>query len=147
LRAETRADRVALAFLSRVRAGVLPLAATLRLRPELARAGLCAAAFALADVVRFAAVLADDRPGRSIEAVRAFLAFGSRLAISTRPRRDLAADLMALVLRDFPIFLTDDIRGALLSSSALETEHSGNEEILLPIIKPIRPSGSQHSLI
>jgi hypothetical protein len=125
--AETGAEREAPAFFSRVGAGVLPLA-TLRLRPELASAGLCAAAFALADVVRFAAALADDRPGRGIEAVRAFLAFGSRLAASARPRRDLVADLMALVLRDFPIFLTDDIRGALLCSSALETEHSGKEE-------------------
>jgi hypothetical protein len=33
-------------------------------------------------------------------------------------------------LRDFPTFFTNDIRGALLFGSALETEHRGNGDNL-----------------
>ncbi|MGB7125874.1 MAG: hypothetical protein WBD42_03480, partial [Methylovirgula sp.] len=58
-----------------------------------------------------------------MEAVRVFFVAVCRFAFFTPPRRDFTG--ASLVLRDFPVFLTD-IRGKLLVGSAVETEHYGN---------------------
>jgi hypothetical protein len=116
------------AFLSRASAEARSRVAAVR-APDVARAGL-RTVFVLAEP--FAAAFTVDRLVRGMEAVRAFLALGCVCRFAVAPlRRDLAADLAAttLVLRLF--FFTDDIRGALLCGSALETEQRGNN--LLPI--------------
>ncbi|MGC1108381.1 MAG: hypothetical protein WA870_00765, partial [Methylovirgula sp.] len=53
--------------------------------------------------------LAEDRLARGMEAVRVFFVAVCRFAFFTPPRRDFTG--ASLVLRDFPVFLTD-IRGS-----------------------------------
>ncbi|MHB8886477.1 MAG: hypothetical protein ACYC5H_15625 [Methylovirgula sp.] len=99
-------------------------------RAAVALTGLTAA-FALTAGLRLSVALVF---GRADAVARGFFWLASAPRFTVLPRAALGFAVFALActtldLGDFAIFLTEDIRGALLFGSALETEHSGNGRI------------------
>ncbi|WP_219319951.1 hypothetical protein [Methylovirgula sp. HY1] len=118
---------VSLALAAPTDARVALAATAFPLRGAAALTGLTAA-FALTAGLRLSVALVF---GRADDVARGFFWLASAPRFTVLPRAALdfvvfALACTALDLGAFAIFLTEDIRGALLFGSALETEHSGN---------------------